>query len=79
MTQTYRADFATGDYIEVRTEDHHNFAMMTVLGSGVGWNAYSDPRMKNATFEQAVAVVKEFYENRNQVLTGLGAHKQQQQ
>lgn len=71
MTQTYRADFAPGDYIEVRTEDHHGFAVMTVLGSGVGWSAYSDPRMKNARFDEAVAVVMEYYDNRNQVLTDI--------
>ena len=60
MIQTYRADFAPGDYIEVRAESHHIFAMMTVLGSGIGWSAYRDPRMVNANFDDAVAVVKEY-------------------
>lgn len=63
--ETFRYDFGDWDWIEVRTESHHPYAMFTVSGCGVARKCYNAMPLL-CSFEQAVEFIKSFiYEMRN--------------
>lgn len=54
--ETFRHEFGDWDWIEVRTELHHPYAMFTVAGSGIARKCYDEmPRL--CTFKQAVEFI----------------------
>ena len=55
----YRKEFGEWDWIEVRTESHHEFAMFTVAGDGIARQCYNC-MPPFCSFEQAVQLI-EFY------------------
>ena len=55
----YFKEFGDFDWIEVRPESHHPYAMCTVAGNGVARRCYEamPPKM---SFEEAVEFIEEF-------------------
>jgi len=55
----HRRDFGDWDWIEVRTESHHDFAMFTVAGNGIARKCYNE-MPPFCTFDQAVLFIESY-------------------
>ena len=56
---THRRDFGEWDWIEARTESHHDFAMFTVAGNGMARQCYND-MPPFVSFAQAVEFIESY-------------------
>jgi hypothetical protein len=56
---THKRVFGDWDWIEVKTDPHHKFAMFSVAGMGIAWKCHND-MPKKCTFKKAVRFVENY-------------------